>query len=509
MSSILKGGRLSASRTDVVSFTSSLEADKRIALSTILVNEAHVMALARGNVIDKTDARRLLRALRSLEHGIKFGKKVEDIHVLIEESVTRIVGEKTGGKLHTGKSRNDQVVTAIRMTMRSVVLELSTTMLSVETRLLLLAQKHITSIFPGYTHLQPAQPVTFAHYLLSVVDSFLRNSERLTQFYARLNKSPMGSGALAGSSFNIDRRYVARLLGFDGLIENSLDAVAGRDFALEFVGLLSIIALDLSRMAQDLIFYSCADVGLVDLPDDFASTSSIMPQKKNPDFLEVMRARMARITGNFTAAALIHALPTGYNLDFQELTPVVWSSADALVSSLKILKEFVPRIQLNPTSTGKASFQLTSATEIANVLVRDFGFSFRDAHRSVGKAVRRAVEKKQALSELGIEDWNGALSTKLDHQSLRKIRKATDLVGVVNSYRTLGSPTPRETRRMIGQRARKLTVLKRENDALQRVLESLEPRLHEAYRALERGSAIARKYPREARSPRRSISTRL
>src|SRR4029077_1101854 len=233
MSSLLKGGRLSSSRADVVSFTSSLEADKRIALSTVLVSEAHVMALARGRVIDKEDARKLLRALQRLEHGIKFGNEVEDIHVLIEESVTRIVGDKIGGKLHTGKSRNDQVVTAIRMTMRGVVSELSTRMLSVETRLLLLAQKHVMSIFPGYTHLQPAQPITFAHYLVSRLLFFIRDNEGVTIFYNRLDKSPMGAGALAGSSFNIDRRYVARLLGFDGLVENSLDAIAGRDFALE------------------------------------------------------------------------------------------------------------------------------------------------------------------------------------------------------------------------------------------------------------------------------------
>ncbi len=485
MSSLLRGGRLSSSRPDIVSYTSSLEADKRIALSTVLVNEAHVTALARGRVIDKRDAKKLLKALQSLEHGIQFRKEVEDIHVLIEESVTRTVGDKIGGKLHTGKSRNDQVVTAIRMTMRGVVSELSRELLAVETQLLLLAQKHVMSIFPGYTHLQPAQPITFAHYLLSVVDSFLRNNERLTQFYARLNKSPMGAGALAGSSFNIDRRYVARLLGFDGLVENSLDAVAGRDFALEFIGLASIIALDLSRLAQDLIFYSCADVGLVELPDNFTSTSSIMPQKKNPDFLEVIRARMANVKGNVMAAsALMHSLPTGYNLDFQELTPVVWSSADALVSSLRIMEELIPRIRLTTNSAGRAGFLLTSATEVANVLVRDFGFSFRDAHRSVGRAVRETVRKKQALSKLGIEDWSSALHVTLEASDLAKIRKATDLVEVVKSYRTLGSPAPRETKRMISQRTRKLTVLKRENDSLRRGLESIEPKLHDTYRSL-------------------------
>jgi len=167
----------------------------------------------------------------------------------------------------------------------------------------------------------------------------------------------MGSGALAGSSFNIDRRYVARLLGFDDLVENSLDAVAGRDFVLEFLGLTSIIALDLSRFAEDLIFYSCADVGLVELPDDFTSTSSIMPQKKNPDFLEVIRARMANVKGNVMAAStLMHSLPTGYNLDFQELTPIVWSSADALVSSLSILEQLIPRLRLTINSTGEPAF---------------------------------------------------------------------------------------------------------------------------------------------------------
>jgi argininosuccinate lyase len=485
MSSILKGGRLSTSRAEVVSFTSSLEADARIAQSTLLVNEAHVIALARGKVIDKNDAKKLLRALQSLERGIKTGKNVEDIHVLIEESVSRIVGDRLGGKLHTGKSRNDQVVTAVRMTMRKVVSELLGSVLLVETRLLLLAQKHVRSVFPGYSHLQPAQPITFAHYLISITNSFLRNNERLTQFYARLNKSPMGSGALAGSSYNIDRRSVAKLLGFDGLIENSLDAVAGRDFVLEFLGLVSILALDLSRFAQDLIFYSSGDIGLIELPDDFTSTSSIMPQKKNPDLLEILRARMAKIAGNVAVAeTLIHALPTGYNLDFQELTPLVWSSADMLIPSLKILSELIPRLRLTGTYIEKTSFLLTSATEVANTLVRDFGFSFRDAHRAVGKAARTAVEKKRTLSQLEVEDWSKALGIKLDEKDLIKIRKATDLIQNIMSYRTLGSPAPQETGRMIPQGLQKLARLKRENELLRRRLDTLEPNLHAVSRTL-------------------------
>jgi argininosuccinate lyase len=215
MSSILRGGRLSTSRKDVVNFISSVEEDKRIAPATILVNQAHVIALAKAKAVSHLDALRLLRALRSAEKRIPFRKGVEDVHVLVEEYVTQRVGPKVGGQLHLGKSRNDQVVTAVRIVLREEMLEISDALLALESELVKLARKHTQSLFPGYTHLQPAQPITFAHYLLAIGDSLLRDNQRMAEAYRRVNKSPMGAAALAGTSVNLDRALVARLLGFE------------------------------------------------------------------------------------------------------------------------------------------------------------------------------------------------------------------------------------------------------------------------------------------------------
>ena len=342
MSSILRGGRLAASRKDVVRFISSISDDERIAHATVLVNEVHVLALAKAKAISKNNVRKLLRALRPLECRVPLRKGVEDVHVLIEEYVTKHAGREVGGQLHLAKSRNDQVATAVRMVLRDELLEVSRQLLLLEQKLLRLASKHVNSVFPGYTHLQPAQPISFAHYLLAVGDSLLRDNQRILEAYQRVNLSPLGSGALAGSSFQLDRALEAELLGFNGLIDNTLDAIGGRDFALETLSVFSVTALDLSRVAQDIIFYSSADVRILAIPDEFTSTSSIMPQKKNPDPLEIIRAKSAKAVGNSTSAlTMMHGLPFGYNLDFQEITPLLWDSCDALKLCLNMLASII------------------------------------------------------------------------------------------------------------------------------------------------------------------------
>jgi argininosuccinate lyase len=406
MSSIFRGGRLAASRKDIIKFTSSIEDDKRIAHAAILVNEAHVIALAKANAISRGDAHRLLQILRSIEKHIPFREDAEDIHVVIEEYVTKRAGRKVGGQLHLGKSRNDQVATSIRIALRDDMLEISNLLSLLEHRLLQLARKHVKSLFPGYTHLQPAQPITFAHYLLANGDSIHRDTQRVLETYKRINASPMGAAALAGTSVNLDRAFVARLLGFQGILENTLDAVGSRDFVLEALSVCSITALDVGRIAQDLIFYSSADVALIEIPDEFASTSSIMPQKKNPDSLELVRARSAHVIGNFSSAGtMIHALPSGYNLDFQELTPLLWQSVDILKSCLRILVELVPELKLRNSISDRRDFQFTAATEVANALVRVGKLPFRSAHRAVGNAVKLALEQGKSLNDLSPKDW--------------------------------------------------------------------------------------------------------
>ncbi|MGA3109393.1 MAG: argininosuccinate lyase [Candidatus Bathyarchaeia archaeon] len=423
MSSVLKGGRLKRTRRDVVNFISSLESDKRITLSTVLVNEAHVIALAKSGVIKKADARRILRALRSLE-GYSFpGRNAEDIHVVIEDYVTKRTSREVGGLLHLGKSRNDQVVTAIRMALRSEIIELSDQILTLEFSILRSAKKHIATVFPGYTHLQPAQPISFAHYLLANCASLSRDVDRLSEAYGRVNVSPMGAAALAGTSFPLNRRLIARLLGFDGLVEVSLDAVGGRDFALEILGNCALLASDLSRIVTDLIFYSSAEAALVSIPDEFASTSSIMPQKKNADPLELTRAKCAKIAANSNSGLLMmHGLSSGYNLDYQEVTPLLWESIDELKACLRILTEIIPRITVDSKLSG--SVARSALTQ---------GLTFKEMKRS---------------------DWERALGRSIGPRTMSSIGEALDLDRHLRMYRTSGSPNPQETKRLISQELR-------------------------------------------------------
>jgi len=458
LSTIFRGGRLAQTKKSVVKFISSLDSDARIAHATILVNKAHIIALVKAKAIDKQDAEKILKALGESEKNIKFRENVEDIHVLIEEYVTKRTGKQIGGQMHLGKSRNDQVVTAIRIALRQEILEVAKLLISLENKLLQVASKHTEAMFPGYTHLQPAQPITFAHYLEALGDAFLRDIDRAKQTYERVNKSPMGAAAIAGTSFNLNRNSVGTLLGFEGLVENSLDAVGTRDFAVETLSVCAITSLDISRLAQDLIFYSSDDVGLIEIPDEFTSTSSIMPQKKNPDPLEVMRARCAQVIGNFVSAATtVHALPSGFNLDFQELTPLLWNSIDLIKSCLKLLCELIPQIRMNKEIANRDNLRFITATEIANVLVLEEKLPFRTAHQAVGRAVKMTLGGD--LSELTREKWKLILGKDVKEQTFRRINETHNLHMSPRVYRTIGSPNPKQTKLMISKRKQQVREL--------------------------------------------------
>jgi argininosuccinate lyase len=276
----------------------------------------------------------------------------------------------------------------------------------------------------------------------------MRDNDRILDAYSRVNLSPMGSGALAGSSFNLDRRLVASLLSFDDLIENSLDAVGSRDFLLEALSVCSLIASDMSRAAQDWILYSSADVSLLDISDEYSSTSSIMPQKKNPDPLEVVRARCAAIVGNYTTGlAIMHALQSGYNLDFQELTPLVWNPIDSLRSSLSIMTGLIAGARPLPDIADRYPVKFTVATEIANGLVRDTGVPFRQAYRWVGQAVRIALQDHRTLSDLSRSEWGRIMGRMIDERTYQRLLEIADPRSHPGIYRTEGSPNPGEVKR--------------------------------------------------------------
>jgi argininosuccinate lyase len=321
-----------------------------------------------------------------------------------------------------------------------------------------LAAKNITTIFPGYTHLQRAQPTTLGHHLLAHCDSLLRDVERLDGAYERTNLSPLGAGALATSSFPIDRELTAKYLGFDGLLENSMDAVSSRDFILETLAALSIMMVDVSRLVEELILWSTAEFGLIELPDEYSSTSSIMPQKKNPDVLEIMRAKGGRVSGNLVSALAIQkSLPLTYNRDLQELSPLLEDSLFIANSSLVILRKILSGIKVNAARADEAcEGSFITATDLADLLVREAGMSFREAHRIVGRAVQLAIINNKPLDrgmlDKAARETGGSKITlkEKDIMAVLSARKA------VESRKVTGGPSPSEVKRMIKAREKAL-----------------------------------------------------
>ena len=488
VSDLLRKGRLKSARKDVILFTSSAKDDKRILKQIVDINKAHIVMLIENGIISKNDGGKILQALAGLEKKVKLRPEHEDAHVAIEEEVIKAAGEEIGGNLNLAKSRNDQVATAIRMKLRQEILEIAESIINLQEALLRKAEENIETIIPGYTHLQPAQPITFAHYLLAQFDALQRDLERLQEAYSRVNLCPMGAGALASTSFPIKRERVADLLGFSGVLENSLDAVSARDFLLEALAILSIMAVDVTRIAEDLIVWSTMEFGIVELPDELAFTSSIMPQKKNPDVLEVIRARMAQLIGDFVASAtLLKALPTGYNLDFQEATPKLWSAAETAQRCLKMLSEVLLNVKVHSPLKFRSELSFLAATELANMLVREHNVPFRTAHSIIGAVVKHLLEEGKSLRDLKPEmlaDVSRKLSGSplvIDEEDLMRI---VDLSRCVESYTVRGCPSKKEAKRMLRERWNLLTNSRRWIREKEDKLKSAEKTLNKEAAAL-------------------------
>jgi argininosuccinate lyase len=408
--------------------------------------------LMEQKIIQWQDGANILRALQKLSN-IKLDPSAEDVHMAVEEAVINGTGPEVGGNLHIAKSRNDQVATAIRVQLRKELVGLMLQVLQMEESLLETASKHVDTVILEYTHLQAAQPVTFAHYLLSHVQALERDLDRLQGVYERVNLCPLGAGALATTSFPINRKRTAELLGFNSVLVNSIDAVGSRDFILEAQSTLTLLAVNLSRLAEDLIVWSSQEFGTVELPDDFTSTSSIMPQKKNPEVLELIRARASCVLGDFTAStAAVKSLPTTYNLDFQEMTPKLWASIDNLAGSLSILAELIPNLKVSSNVDGKAARGFVGATELANMLVRKYNVAFRTSHKIVGALVKLLIDSKKTfldatpelLQKVAQEAAGVKLSVKMDD-----IVDCTNPRKLVETYKVLGGPSPIEVGRAI------------------------------------------------------------
>jgi len=456
VSVLFKNGRIKSSRKDVTRFISSIKDDEKILKHVIEINEAHTIMLIEQKIIDKEQGAELLNALEKLKAEAKIKPWIEDIHLYIEEEVAKKAKGEAGENLHIAKSRNDQVATAIRMKLREELINLIKTLLDFQKNILKKAEKHTETIIPGYTHLRAAQPVTFSHYLLYQFDVFQRNLQRLTECYGRVNACPMGAAALATTSFPINRERIAEFLGFAEVLENSIDAVGSRDFVLETLAILSIIAIDVSRLAEDLIVWSTPEFDLVELPDEFCSTSSIMPQKKNPDVLEVVRARMNHVIGNFTACALtLKSLPSGYNLDFQEVTPKLWESLEKVNESINMLSNLIVFCKPKGQNAKSPILAFSTSTELVRILFQKYGVPFRTAHKIVGALVRKLSEKgldlADATSEMLKETAKEVAGISLA-VSTNDLKTAADVVSFIKNHSVHGGPSPVEVRRMLGSR---------------------------------------------------------
>ncbi len=409
MSEKLWAGRFIEKTAPIVEkFTSSINVDRRLYAYDIQGSVAHCKTLAKASIISEDEAKHLIEGLEKIKTEIEKGifeyrDDLEDIHTHIESRLTKIVG-KAAHKLHTARSRNDQVALDLRLYLRDTVAFLIELLLELQNVLVGLARDHIKTVMPGYTHLQRAQPILLAHHLLAYYEMFSRDAERLQNGLVRINVMPLGSAALAGTPHPIDRNYTAGLLGFEMVSANSVDSVSDRDFIIEFVSSASICMMHLSRLSEELIIWSSAEFGFIELPDAFSTGSSIMPQKKNPDVAELVRGKTGRVFGNLLAMlTVMKSLPLSYNRDMQEDKTPLFDTADILAACLQIYIQLLPNIKFNATNMQKAASRgYLNATDLADYLVTK-GMPFREAHYCVGQVVSYALKNKKEIQELSLK----------------------------------------------------------------------------------------------------------
>ncbi len=407
----LWGGRFTQPTDKFVEeFTASIDFDKRLYHQDIRGSIAHARMLGKQGIIPMEDVEEIIHGLqeilRQIESGhFDFSVALEDIHMNIESRLSAKIGE-AGKRLHTGRSRNDQVALDIRLYLRDEIVEIAAYIEMLVDALLFQAEENLGVIMPGYTHLQTAQPILFAHHMLAYVEMFRRDAGRLEDCLKRVNVLPLGAGALAGTTFPIDREHVAELLEFPQVTRNSLDSVSDRDFALEFMSASSILMMHLSRFSEELILWSTSEFRFIDLSDGFCTGSSIMPQKKNPDVPELVRGKTGRVYGNLMALlTVMKSLPLAYNKDMQEDKEPLFDTIDTVKGSLKIFAEMIREMRVNgDTMRAAAAKGFSTATDVADYLVRK-GMAFRDAHEVVGKSVAYCIAQGRDLPELTLQEW--------------------------------------------------------------------------------------------------------
>ncbi|MDP2761908.1 MAG: argininosuccinate lyase [Sideroxyarcus sp.] len=436
-------------------YTASVDFDQRLALFDIQGSLAHAQMLAECHIISAQDLQDIQRGLAQIENEVSSGDfewllDLEDVHLNIEKRLTTLVGD-AGKRLHTGRSRNDQVATDIRLYLRHEIDNISALLKHLQTALLDLAQHHTHTILPGFTHLQVAQPVSFAHHLLAYFEMLQRDVERFSDARHRVNRLPLGAAALAGTSYPIKRELVAELLGFEAVCQNSLDAVSDRDFAIEFTAAAALVMTHLSRLSEELILWMSPRFGFIDLADRFCTGSSIMPQKKNPDVPELVRGKTGRVNGHLVALlTLMKGQPLAYNKDNQEDKEPLFDTVDTLTQTLRIYADMIGGITVKPEAMRAAALQgYATATDLADYLVKK-GLPFRDAHEAVALAVRFAEQKRCDLAELKLEELQQFSSLVSDD-----VFSVLTLEGSLAARNHTGGTAPQQVEAAIA-RARKL-----------------------------------------------------
>ncbi|MFO1224133.1 MAG: argininosuccinate lyase [Burkholderiaceae bacterium] len=438
-------------------YTASVGFDRRLWRADIAGSLAHARMLAARQVIATQDLADIERGLQQIGQEIEAGRfewklELEDVHLNIEARLTQLVGD-AGKRLHTGRSRNDQVATDLRLWLRDEIDAIAALLAQLQRALLGVAEAHTDTVMPGYTHLQVAQPVSFAHHLLAYVEMFARDAERLADVRRRTNRLPLGAAALAGTSYPLDREAVARELGFEALCENSLDAVSDRDFALEFAAFASIAMVHVSRLAEEIVLWMSQNFGFIDLADRYCTGSSIMPQKRNPDVAELARGKSGRVIGHLMGLlTLMKGQPLAYNKDNQEDKEPLFDTVDTLAATLRIVAEMVGGMRVKPEALRAAAARgYATATDLADYLVRK-GVPFRDAHEVVAHAVKLALARGADLAELPLADLRA-----LHPQIADDARDALTLKGSLNARAVRGGTAPAQVRVQIERHRRRLT----------------------------------------------------
>ncbi|KUK73584.1 MULTISPECIES: argininosuccinate lyase [Methanobacterium] len=455
----LRSGRLKGQMSrEVADFTSSLEFDRRIFQADILTNRAHTTMLVEQEIIPGTIGKQILNALEQLEKegidALDLDSAVEDIHMAVENYVTSVMGPDAGF-MHTAKSRNDQVATDLKIALKEEIREIQKELITFIEIILEMATENLDTLMVGYTHLQHAQPTTFAHHLLSYAQALKRDYGRLQDAYHRMDLCPLGSAALTTTSFPINRERTAELLGFSGPMENSIDGVSSRDFIAETVFALTMLGTTLSKICEELIIWSTYEFRMVELGDDFSSTSSIMPQKKNPDVAEIVRGKTAVLNGELvTILTIIKSLPQSYNRDLQEVTPHLWKATDTLSSALTITMGMLSSAKFKGErgeELARANF--SAATELADLMVRDAGLPFRTAHQIVGRAVTVALDKGMKAEDIDTH-FLDEISQELTGQTLNidnaVVKKSLNPQEIIQSRKVIGGPAPSMVQEVIG-----------------------------------------------------------